>query len=152
MEAHDATVHISARSLPVGTCGRIMLRLSPAADTRHCQLPSATENPLAGRICEKQAPGIRSKKCGHGGAACPRSRRGYGDANVDIKTHSLRCSYGCLVPRRCPRLMWTCYVSVSRALYRVVHGTLKDPSPGALLPVQHEYRHYPTRSCQSPET
>jgi hypothetical protein len=39
-------------------CG--MLRLSPAANTQHCQLPSATGK--LGRICEKPAPGMRSAK------------------------------------------------------------------------------------------
>ena len=53
-----------------------MLRLSPAANTRRCQLPSATGKP--GRICKKPAPGTRSANGGHGGAARPRSRQSYG--------------------------------------------------------------------------
>jgi hypothetical protein len=35
-----------------------MLRLSPAANIRHCQVPSAVGKP--GRMCEKPAPGMRS--------------------------------------------------------------------------------------------
>jgi hypothetical protein len=62
--------------MPVRISARSLGPLSPAANTRRCQLPSATGKP--GRICEKPAPGILSANGGHGGAARPRSRRGYG--------------------------------------------------------------------------
>jgi hypothetical protein len=46
-----------------------MLRLSPAADARHCQLSSATGKP--GRICKKPVPGICCAKWWPRGCSAP---------------------------------------------------------------------------------
>jgi hypothetical protein len=74
----------------------VVVELSPAADARHCQLPSATGK--LGRICEKPAPGIRSANAsgGHGSAARPapqppaRGCDSLSSSSEKLKAHSAR--------------------------------------------------------------
>jgi hypothetical protein len=50
----------------------------PAADARHCRLPSATGKPGKIRGLRNQRQAFLAHSGGHGGAACPGNRRGYG--------------------------------------------------------------------------
>jgi hypothetical protein len=79
-----------------------MLRLSPAADARHCRIHLQPENQA--EYVKNQRQAYAAENGGHGGAARPRSRRGYGSLSefaVEPKSASESVDDTNEVARRC---------------------------------------------------